>query len=103
MTRNPLINAFIALVYIVLVSSVFFFGSELAGPVDTIIAPMAMISLFTLSAAVMGYVFGYQPFVLYFDGKKKAAVDLFLKTVACFGLVTLVLLFLLFSGVLTFF
>jgi len=58
----------------------------------SIVAPMAMISLFTLSAAVMGYLFGYQPFQLYFDGKKKLAVKLFLQTVAVFGGMTILIL-----------
>lgn len=48
-----------------------------------------MISLFTLSAAVMPY----------FDGKKKYAVTLFLQTVAVFAGLTAVALALLFSGV----
>ena len=38
--------------------------------------------------------------MLYFDGKKKAAVTLFLQTVAVFGVLTAVALGLLFSGAL---
>jgi len=68
---------------------------------DTILAPIAMISLFTLSAGVMGYIFGLQPILLYLDGKKKAAVQLFLKTLMVFGLLTVVMLILLFTGVFT--
>ena len=76
----------------------FRFATSLAGKPDTTLAPMAMISLFTLSAAIMGYIFGYTPFQLYFDGKRKEAVKLFLQTVATFGSITLFILILLFSG-----
>lgn len=99
MTKNPLINAFAALSYIVLVASVMFFGTKNLGPKDSIVAPIAMVSLFTLSAAVMGYVFCYQPAMLYFDNKKKQAVTLFLQTVGVFGGITVILLLLLFAGV----
>lgn len=67
---------------------------------ETLLIPIVMISLFTLSAATMSYVFGYQPFQLYFDGKKKEAVKLFLQTTAVFGAVTLLIAIAVFSGLL---
>jgi len=42
---------------------------------------MAMLSLFTLSAAVMGYLFAAEPIMMYLDGKKKEAVNFFFTTV----------------------
>lgn len=99
MTKNPLINALAASTYIVLLVLVMNWGTQNLPGQDTIMAPIAMVSLFTLSAAVMGYVFLYQPGQLYFDGKKSVAVKLFLQTVACFAGLTLVFLGLLFSGV----
>jgi hypothetical protein len=98
MTKNPLINATAALLYIIIVASIMFFGTKHPGPANSIIAPIAIISLFTLSAAVMGYLFLYQPFQLYVDGKKKNAVDLFLKTVATFAAITIFILIVLLSG-----
>lgn len=99
MTKNPFVNALAALCYITLVASVMFFGTKMAGQKDdTFLAPVAFISLFTLSASVMAYIFGYQPFQLYFDGKKKEALDLVLKTIAAFGVITTLILILLFSG-----
>ena len=79
MTKNPIINGLAAELYIVLIVAVLNWGTRLAiGKDDTFLAPLAMISLFTLSAAVMGYIFGLQPIQLYLDGKKKQAVALFL-------------------------
>ncbi|OGH26195.1 MAG: hypothetical protein A3C30_03725 [Candidatus Levybacteria bacterium RIFCSPHIGHO2_02_FULL_40_18] len=91
-------NAIGAILYIAVVASVMFYGTKISGPVDSIIGPIAAISLFTLSAAVMAYVFGYEPFQLYFDGKKKQALDLALKTIAAFAIITAIILVLLFSG-----
>jgi hypothetical protein len=60
--------------------------------------PLVVISLFTISAAVMGYLFCYQPFVLYAEGKKTAAIHFFFHTTAIFALCTLLSLALLISG-----
>lgn len=102
MTKNPLINASAAVVYISLVASVMFFGMRHTGvdnPDNSPFVPITMISLFTLSAAVMGYIFLSQPLQLYLDGKKKEAVRLFLNTLAVFGGFTVLALVLLISGI----
>lgn len=99
MTKNPILNALAAGFYILAVTLIMTLGTQDLPQEDTIIAPIAMLSLFTLSAAVMGYIFCYQPFILYFDGKKKQALDLFIRTVGFFGVFTLGILLLLFSGI----
>lgn len=99
MSKKPIINGLCALAYIVLVASTMSFGTKAMPRSNTFIAPVAVISLFTLSAAVMGYIFCYQPVQLYFGGKKKQAVQLFLQTVAVFACLTILMLTLLFSGV----
>jgi len=99
MSKNPIINGLGALIYIILVASVMNFGTKLVPHQSSFIAPIAVISLFTLSAAVMGYIFCYQPAQLYFDGKKKQAVQLFLQTVIIFGCLTALSLILLFTGI----
>ena len=99
MSKNPLINGVTALAYIVLIASVMNWGSKMVTHPNTFIAPIAVISLFTLSAAVMGYLFCYQPAQFYFDGKKNQAVALFLQTVTVFACITALVLALLFTGV----
>lgn len=99
MTKSPILNAFAASFYITLIALFMYFGTKHIPREDTVLAPIAMISLFTLSAALMGYFFCYTPLQLYFDGKKKQAVQLFLQTVAVFGVFTIVMLTLLFLGV----
>ncbi|MDO8451248.1 MAG: hypothetical protein Q7S76_00065 [bacterium] len=76
-------------------------GTKLVPHPNLFIAPIAVISLFTLSAAVMGYLFCYQPLELYFDGKKNEAVRYFLQTVAVFASSTVLILIVLFSRVIS--
>ena len=97
MTKNPFINSVSALLYIVIVASVMFFGVNHKESVNSVIVPITMLSVFTLSAAVMGYIFLYHPIMFYFDGKKKEAINLFLKTLGSFAIITVVALVLLFS------
>lgn len=99
MSKNPILNALAAISYISLVALIMFYAGKSLPKEDTFLAPIAAVSLFTLSAAVMGYLFLYQPFVMYFDNKKKAALDLFIKTLGAFAVVTVVIFVLLFSGV----
>lgn len=99
MSKNPVVNALVAFGYIVLVVLVMGWGSKMHQYADnTLMAPLIVISLFTLSAGVMGCVFCYQPIQLFFDGKKKLAIDLFLKTVIMFGGITVLVMVGLFSG-----
>lgn len=99
MTKNPLVNAVAAFLYITAVAWFMFYGSRLLNSEKTMAIPVAMISLFTLSAAVMGYLFVYQPFQFLLDGHKKQGVNLFLQTVAAFAGITVFVFALLFLGV----
>ena len=89
MTKNPYTNALLALAYITLVATLIWFVGQHAPKEDTILAPIAGISLFTLSAAIMAYIFMFQPLELFLGGNKKEAVKLFLKTVVSFALLTI--------------
>lgn len=100
MTKNPIVNALGASVYILLgVVVMSFVTKPLADNPDTFFAPVVFLSLLTLSVAVMAFMFFYQPLQLLIDGKKKESFDLLLKTIGAFGLITAVTLFLLFFGV----
>lgn len=85
-------NAVLAAAYISAVASLMFYGQRFAGEgPDSVIIPIAMISLFTLSAAVMGYLFFYQPAEHYFSGDKKGAFKLFVQTVGFFAIITVII------------
>jgi hypothetical protein len=99
MTKNPFYNALVAAVYIVLIvlGMNLMFNTETNEGIGQFFIPIMVISLFTLSAAVMGYVFCYQPLQMYLDGKKEESVKLFLKTVAVFAGIILLLVILYFT------
>ena len=100
MSKNPLFNAFTASAYIVSVVLIMNFVTQpLRNKPDTMFAPLVVLFMLTLSVAVMAYLFFYQPLQLFIEGKKKAALDLFAKTVGIFALFTLVALVLLFLGI----
>ena len=99
MTKNPIINALSASAYIILVVSVMTFVTKpLKNKPDTFFAPITVLSVLTLSVAIMAYLFFYQPLQLFIEGKKKEAVSLFIKTVGIFAVLTAITLIILFSG-----
>lgn len=100
MTKNPFVNALTATLYISLVALIMDFAMRQVPQPKSVIVPIAVVSLFTLSAAVMGYLFLYHPGELYLDGKKKQAVNLFLQTVGVFAAITALVFITLFSGIL---
>jgi hypothetical protein len=93
--RNSIISAVLAEAYIILVVVVIEFIQNTilsAKPEGTILIPMLMLSLFVLSAAVMGYLFLAQPVQLYLDGKKKEAILQFVYTTGAFAITAILLL-----------
>ena len=100
MTKNPFINALSASAYILLVVSIMTFITQThRNKPDTFFAPLVVLSLFTLSAAVMGFLYFYQPLLLFIEGKKKAAVNLFVQTVGVFAIFTVIVVILLSLGI----
>ena len=88
MTRNPVYNAILAAGYITLVATLMTSMEKFDMPGETVLIPIAVLSLFVLSAALMGFIFFYHPVLMYLEGQKAAAVSLFLKTVAAFAVMT---------------
>jgi len=88
MSKNPFVNALAAMAYITVVASVLYYGSKAITPVDGVIIPISFLSLFVLSAALMGYFSLYQPIQLFLADRQKEATWLFLTTVAIFACIT---------------
>ena len=96
-TPTPLRNAIFAALYIAGIVSVISSFERFFGQTEgTIMAPMVMLSLLVLSVAIMGYLFVYEPFRLYLDGRKDEALPFFGKTVGIFAICALVFTVLLF-------
>ena len=84
-------NAAAATAYIVAVSSALYYaGNSNTSAPDGLMAPVAFLSLFVLSAGMMVYFFLYQPVQLFFDGKPQEAAKLFSSTLAAFAIITAV-------------
>lgn len=84
--------------YCSLVGILFWKGSLIFGRVPNYFGPVAFLLLFSVSALISGLVVFYQPYKLFFAGKKQAAIDLVLYT-ACW-LFAILLLFLLLAALL---
>ncbi len=82
MTKNPFYNALAAIAYIVGIVFVIYGVDQTETNYGTaqFIMPIMMLSLFTLSAAVMGYIFGYHPARLFLENKRDEGIRLFLNT-----------------------
>jgi len=95
--KKPFVYALAAAVYIVLIVSIINILTVFK-PEEALIPMMMMLSLFVLSAAVMGFIFLSEPFRLYMEDRKQEGVAFFVRIVgffACFVVLFLVLLFFL--------
>jgi hypothetical protein len=87
--RKPLLNSVVAVVYIVIIVLMIFGIGKLSAEDNAgLFIPIAMLSLFTLSTVVMGYLFLFTPVTLYLDGKKKESVKYLLHTIGWFAVLT---------------
>ena len=89
MKWNPFLNAIAAAAYIGLVALFMHFIESLRHDTpDTLIDSVGFISLFVCSAAVMAFLFFYQPVLRLVENRKAEAVSYFLKTLGIFGAIT---------------
>ena len=90
MTKDPRINAAVAALYVSAVATLMYYAPHLIGPNRSVLVPIAVLSLFVLSAAIMVYVFCLEPIKLYAAHKEAEGVQLFLRTVTYFAFITCV-------------
>ena len=94
--KKPFLYALAVALYIVIIVFVINAVTQIL-PGKTILIPMVMLSLFVLSAAIMGFLFLSEPLHLYMENHKQQAVAFFAKVVgifACFVILFLITLFL---------
>lgn len=100
MIKNAFINAILAEAYIILVVLIInYIGKYEHVENGTIIIPIAVLSLFVLSAAIMGYLFVFKPADVYLNGEKDTAVKLFLYTLLIFTIISTTVLLLVLLGI----
>ncbi len=94
--KNALSNALATVLYIFLVASFMYYGSQVKiGKTNTFLIPAAMLLLFTFSAALTGFLIFGRPALLYLDGKKKEALSLLWYTLSILFVITLAVILLL--------
>ncbi len=92
--KKPFLHAFAAAGYIVLLVSIMFSAEAFVPKEDNIAMPIAMLGLFVLSAAIMGFLFLSEPLRLFLENQKQEAAAFFMKTVGFFaGFVILAAIF----------
>lgn len=92
MNKNAYLNAVLAALYIAVLVLIIQYAIVPGDKPGEIIVPIIMLSLFVLSASVMGYFFILQPLILLIEGKKDRAIRFFLNTVGTFAVITLALI-----------
>lgn len=93
MKWNPFINAIVATAYIGAVTLFMHFIESLRHDTpDTLLDGIGVISLFVFSAAIMAFLFFYEPVLRLVENKRTEAVSYFLKTLGIFGVITVVVL-----------
>ncbi len=91
MMRMALVNVSATVLYIALVASFMYYGSEVKiGRNNTLLIPIAMLLLLTFSAALTGFLIFGRAALMYFDGKKKDAITLLGYTLGLLSLVTVI-------------
>ena len=91
MMRVALVNVSATVLYIALVASFMYYGSEVKiGKNNTLLVPIAMLLLFTFSAALTGFLVFGRAALMYFDGKKKDAIALLGYTLSLLSIITVV-------------
>lgn len=83
--KKPFLHALGAAGYIAFIGIGLHLTSTIKNGNDSILVPMAMLGLFVLSAAVMGFLFLSEPLQLLIEGKKKEAIMWFAKVVGFFA------------------
>lgn len=101
MKKTPCTHASFAALYIASLVSGVYVISTFAGDTETLLIPMAVLSLLVVSVALMGYFFISEPLMLAIEGKRQESVGFFFRTigyfvcyVAFFGVMALSLSFL---------
>ena len=94
--KTALVNALLTTLYIILVASFMFFGSQVKiGRANSILVPITLLLLFVFSASLTGFLILGKPVLMYIDGKKKEALALLTYTLTFFSIITFIAIILL--------
>lgn len=95
-TLTGFLQALGVTLYCSFVGVIFWKGNEIFGAADRYVGPVAFLLLFIASAMICALMVFYKPYMLFFDGKKKEAVDTVVNTAAWLFIAFAVLLVVMF-------
>lgn len=93
-----LTNAGATTLYVLAIASFLFYGETLLGAdelPDTVLAPVLMLLLLVISAAITGFAVFGKPVIWYLDGKKQDALRLLGMTLLLLAVVSIALIMLM--------
>lgn len=91
LNKTGFVQALWIVVYCSLIASIMFNGNQIFGKEDTFITPIAVLTMLSTSVLVCGLLVFYKPYLLFFKGKKKEAIDTVVSTaVSLFGFLILI-------------
>src|SRR6185295_17393679 len=88
--QRGFLNALGTVAYVTLVATIMHSAQKIFRPEDTVFAPMAVLTLFVLSAAVTGGLVLGKPTLMYLNDQKKDAIKLFLYTIGWLAVATVI-------------
>ena len=77
--------------YCSLVGLVMWKGNEIFGRVDSLIGPIAVLVMLSVSALICGLIVFYRPYKLFFANKKEEAVNVVVSTAISLFVILLIL------------
>lgn len=90
--KSSLRNTLGTVVYVAIVALIIYNAEKIFGTMRAVTGPIAFLLLFVTSAAITGFLVLGQPVMLYFDNKKREAIQLFIYTMVWLFVVTIITL-----------
>ena len=90
--QRSLLNALGVTAYVGVVATIMQNGEKIFGNVNQSLAPIAILTLFVLSAAVTGGLVIGNPVLMYLNNQKSDAIKLFIYTLCWLALAVIILL-----------
>ncbi len=89
--KTGLLQAIVITAYISVVSLVMNNAERIFGKMDDVIGPITFLTMFATSALICGLLVIKKPYELFFDGKKKEAINVVVYTAASLFVILLIL------------
>lgn len=90
--KRSMINALGTAAYVATLVTLILNGEKMFGTIDNILGPITFLLVFVISASITGGLVLGKPILMFLDGQKKEAVQLFMYTVGWLALIAVILL-----------